>query len=213
MAFERELADLIALALVAEFDHLQLYGLKPDRYEERFEKVFGAAGLTVSAQADRLDRNGKLAHVADYKSHAGRTGYAKSAKLDPEVLQVSVYLNLMAPEADPMFSVVHMGTGMRPPVQPIRAEAENARQLVSDAIVLAEGLANAWVNLQAAPWPDGLLSRKSDWEPECKYCDFRSVCRGDHAPTRSRLASSLELKTLRDLLPSTPSPASREKGG
>ncbi len=201
-AIETELADLVAQALDAEQTYLEERKLAPDRYEERFEKAWGKNGLTLSAQADRLDRgpNG-TAHVTDYKSHGGRSGYGKTAKLEPGVLQVSLYLELLAPEASPMFSVVHLGNAMRPKVQPNRADGEKALEITGQARTLSEALERLWLKGRASPWPDGLLLRKSDWEPECKYCDFRTTCRGDHAPTRARLQHSRDLQAVRDAFP------------
>jgi len=200
-AYHRDLGALAALALAAEQEHLMASGLTPQEYEERFERPFGSNGLTLSFQADRLDRGAKVAHVTDYKSHMGRTGAGKSAKLDPDVLQVALYLHLLAPEAEPAFSVVHLGTGMRPPVQPVREDGPEARELTTAAIALANILEAAWRTAPASPWPVGLVPRKSDWEAPCAYCDFRTVCRGDHLPTRRRLETSVEHLSIASALP------------
>ena len=203
-ALERELGDLVAEALDSERAHLDAAKLLPVEYEQRFEEPFKAGGLRLSFQADRLDRGaGGAAHVTDYKSHPGREGRAKNATLSPETLQVSLYLHLLAPEAAPSFSVVHMGPGMRPRVQPIRESGEEARVLVDGALALAAELARGWRELHASPWPTTLLSRKSDWQADCGYCEFRTMCRGDHEPTLRRLEQSPDLKALREALPST----------
>lgn len=204
-ALETELAELVALALEAEQAYLRDQRLTPDRYEERFEQAWGTGGLTLSAQADRLDRGPDgSAHVTDYKSHGGRTGYGKIAKLEPGVLQVSLYLDLLAPDAKPMFSVVHLGNAMRPRVQPNRAEGAKAVEITGQARALGRALETLWLDGRASPWPDGLLSRKSEWEPGCPYCDFRTTCRGDHGPTRARLEHSADLQAVRDAFPQKP---------
>jgi hypothetical protein len=203
-ALERELGGLVAEALESERAFLDAGRLLPDEYEQRFERRFEAGDLLLSFQADRLDRGaGGAAHVTDYKSHPGRQDRVKNATLSPETLQVSLYFHLLAPQAAPAFSVVHMGSGMRPRVQPIRESGDAARVLVDGALALAAELARAWRELRASPWPDEVLNRKRDWRPECVYCDFRTVCRGDHEPTRRRLEQSPDLKALREALPST----------
>jgi ATP-dependent helicase/nuclease subunit B len=201
-ALEADLERLVAQALAAEQAHLAAERLIPDRFEERVEKAFGARGLVLSAQADRLDRgpNG-AAHVTDYKSHVGRTGRPQSAKLDPEVLQVSLYLHLLAPGAEPMLSVVHLGLGMRPQVQPVREAGAKARSLVGDALALAAALEEIWLAGRASPWPTDLLARTTEWKAECRSCDYRTACRGDHEPTRARLERSADLNALREVLP------------
>jgi len=200
-AFDRELGGLAALTLDAEREFLSANGLVPEEYEQRSERAFGTTGLELSFQADRMDRAGTRAHVTDYKSHTGRTSPAKSPKLDPETLQVSLYLHLLAPGADPAFSVVHLGPAMRPQLQPVRAEGVEARELVARALVLAEAMARGWLTGPAVPWPDGILGRNGDWEPDCQWCEFRAVCRRDHAPTRARLEAAAEVAALREVLP------------
>ncbi|MEK7475437.1 MAG: PD-(D/E)XK nuclease family protein, partial [Candidatus Coatesbacteria bacterium] len=202
-AIERGLVGLVGPALDGEIRCLAELGLTPARYEERHEKSWVAGGLTLSFQADRLDRGAGGAHVTDYKSHGGRDRFPKTPKLDPGILQVSLYHELLAAGEAPLLSVLHLGLGMAPPVQPVRANGPAAVTLRDSALELASVLARSWRESRAVPWPDDALGRPAAWEPGCRYCDFRTACRSDHAPTLARLELCPELRVLRDALPAT----------
>jgi hypothetical protein len=78
---------------------------------------------------------------------------------------------------------------------------EDAAAIVGQARALAESLERVWIHGQASPWPGDVLARKGSWEPKCEFCDFRTVCRSDHEPTRMRLETSGALNEIREAMP------------
>lgn len=183
-AERRRMTEALEAFLIWDLRELQARGLRPLwREKELSGKVAG--DLAVRGVVDRLDADpaGERLRVVDYKSTWKKS--LKTLLRDGEHHQLPLYAALAEKAAGGKVEEAAIlaledspdTTGRE------RAHALSAKDFAAAAEAFYAGLASRVEALKAGRLPivpeDGEFGK-------CAYCDFPTVCRKSHAPTRAR---------------------------